>query len=151
MIRAPVSRCASSIEFLASPGQHRLQLSRKSRGCEEGVRRMKRMVSGTGTGAITPYPILRIGSFQIHPVSLSIHLPVFLFNCSGNHIGKHRFFCAVFLDCGHAPYHRSISLSQASSLLRGSSQWSDKIRCSMTLRPVQGAHPAHKARSMVFC
>lgn len=44
---------------------------------------------------------------------------IFLFNCSSVCFLKHRFFCPVFLGYAHAQHHRSISLPQASSLLKG--------------------------------
>ena len=64
------------------------------------------------------YPILRVVSFWIHPVSLSIHLLVFLLNRSGNDVIQRGSFYAVFLDYGHVPHHCSILLPQALTLLR---------------------------------
>jgi hypothetical protein len=61
-------------------------------------------------GAIMPCPILRIVSFRIHPVSLSIHLPVFLFSCSSVHLVTPDYFRRIVrhLPCSVRPFNLAV-------------------------------------------
>lgn len=95
---------------------------------------MQRMASHPVTAEIEPYAILRIVSFWIHSVSLSIHLPIFLIKLFRQSHYKHGFVFGIFLDCNHAPHHRWALRPAALLLLRGGTQWSNEEYL-MALRP----------------
>ena len=105
MFSALLNRCASSIQFLASPGQHRVQLSTNQAGLGKGRGEMKPMPSRSWrTGNDTmPHPTYSI-FFDSPCISFDSPacLPVQLFWRSR---GRTRLFPK---DCETSVIHRTI-------------------------------------------
>lgn len=131
MIRALVSQCTSSIQFLDSLGQHRGQFSRNQAGLGKGNGEMKPMPSRfwhTGNDTMT-YPTH--GIFLDSPCisfDSSVGVSGHLFRRLPEHTRPFP------QDCETSVMHRLIN--QAGGLwhrrcLGCRSQWSDKLGCSM--------------------
>lgn len=88
MIRALVSQRTLQSRFSALPARYRVSLFSNNTWLGRGALDEACDVRNVVPGAMRPCPILRIVSFQIHPVSFLIHLPLFLFNCSSIHMVK---------------------------------------------------------------